>query len=403
MLHFSVALYGLATSVAQKRWKQFFLERGHNEILNTTIPYTKTMAASAASTATTTSSLQRVVHYVACNVYVSAGGGDKRHAALLLQLLRQAQQQSRGRPVGVVHAYADQVYNRSSFHLVGQAEPLAVVAGDLACQAVIGLRELAEAHDKTQPQQNNHPNVGFVDHVSVMPIQGRDKNNNENNDDDGNSNVDFTNSSDHDFVPATPSGIAARHIGKVLQQAGVHVCYYGSAHQDGKTLATVRREETHFFSSGGLMDHSAASNGTQAGEVATVGAPLGFVENYNIRLKATCPKRVAQSLTKRVRERDGGLVGVEALTLPYANGQWEVACNLLCPKQTSAHDIDQVVADWTNQIGQDYVEIAYRVGTTAEQCLEAITTFNSVKWEQHNNRVEDRLQSYLLSFLAQKN
>jgi hypothetical protein len=34
----------------------------------------------------------------------------------------------------------------------------------------------------------------------------------------------------------------------------------------------------------------------------------------------------ARSLTQALREQDGGLPGVEALTLPYSKGQFEVAC-----------------------------------------------------------------------------
>jgi hypothetical protein len=34
----------------------------------------------------------------------------------------------------------------------------------------------------------------------------------------------------------------------------------------------------------------------------------------------------AWSLTRALREQDGGLPGVEALTLPYSKGQFEMAC-----------------------------------------------------------------------------
>lgn len=336
--------------------------------------------------------VQRAI-YVACNVYVSAGA-DKGHGSILLHLLRQAQQQAAATScqVGIVHAYADPVYNRSSFHLVGQAEPLAVVAANLAHNAIYRLREFSAREATThheQAQQHDHPFVGLVDHVAIMPVEGIDKH-------DDNVACDSTTDENSEFTPATPSGIAARHVGKVLQEAGVQVYYYGSAHPAGKSLAQIRREKTKFFQSGGLDTATlSGENAIAQREVATVGAPFGFVENYNIRLRATCPKRVAQSLTKHVRERDGGLTGVEALTLPYSNGRWEVACNLLHPEQTSAVDIGRIVADWEAQVGHEYAEKAYRVGTTAEQCLEAITTFDSARWEQHNAQVQERLQSYL--------
>lgn len=296
--------------------------------------------------ASQTSAVQRAM-YVACNVYLSAGG-DKGHGAILLHLLKHAQSLAASldhhQEVGVVHAYADPVYNRSSFHLVGHAESLAVVAADLSQHALLRLRAFgskstAKPQCEHQEAQHDHPYVGLVDHIAIMPIQGTNN--------DNSANVEsLTTGEDHnDFTPQTLSGIAARHVGRVLEEAGVQVYYYGSAHPDGTSLATIRREKTKFFQSGGL-DASATDTSNATLEVATVGAPLGFVENYNIRLRATCPKQIAQSLTKQLRERDGGLPGVEALTLPYSDGRWEVACNLLCPEKASAADIDRMVAEW---------------------------------------------------------
>lgn len=88
------------------------------------------------------------------------------------------------------------------------------------------------------------------------------------------------------------------------------------------------------------------------------------------------PEKTAQSLTKRVRERDGGLPGVEAVTLPYSNERWEVACNLSQPNVASSDDIDNLVKSLQDDNkAQDFVEMAYRVGTTAEQCRQAIKDF----------------------------
>ena len=327
------------------------------------------------------SSIQKVA-YVACNVYVSAGG-EIGHRPILLNLLRQAQGACQPGKVGIVHAYTDQAYNRSSFHLVGQAEPLSRVAATLASQAIHSLRSYTAANPPTstlEEDQAHHPYVGCVDHIAIMPVEGKDS-------------INDTNESDNDdFVPSTPSGTAARQVGKVLQESGTSVYYYGSAHPKATSLATVRREKTQFFKSGGLSNES---GDVKRVEVATVGAPLEFVENYNIRMKPTCPKNKAQSLTKCVRERNGGLKGVEALTLPYSEGRWEIACNLLEPGVASSDDIDDLVKSWEEKESANYVESAYRVGTTAKQCLECITSFDDNMWEKHNAQVEDRLNSYL--------
>jgi hypothetical protein len=101
---------------------------------------------------------------------------------------------------------------------------------------------------------------------------------------------------------------------------------------------------------------------------------------------------MAQSLTRHVRERDGGLAHVEALTLPYSRGRWEVACNLLRPNTTTTarhvqdavqewerrqiarliEDDDSLISDTTARPPLKLVEQCYRVGTTTEQCLQAL-------------------------------
>jgi glutamate formiminotransferase len=311
-----------------------------------------------------------------------SAGGEKGHRSILLGLLQQAQQscQSAGN-VGVVHAFADPVYNRSSFHLVGEANEISKVAASLARRAVQRLRSHTDSQVTSSTTEDvvHHPSVGFVDHVSIMSVEGEDAIPRASNDSTA-------------FAPATASGRAARHVGQALADCGVHVHYYGSAHASGTPLATIRKEKTQFFMSGGL---SKEEDKEQIAEVATVGSPLTFVENYNIRLKANCPKRTAQSLTKRVRERSGGLTGVEALTLPYSEGRWEVACNLLQPKVASSLDIDSVVQAWEKEQDEDYVEVSYRVGTTAEECLAAIAD-NDHNWNRYNEKVEQRLKGYLI-------
>jgi glutamate formiminotransferase len=222
--------------------------------------------------------------------------------------------------------------------------------------------------------------VGFVDHVSIMPVEEEDS-------------ITQASHDSTDFRPSTESGRAARHVGETLTDFGVHVHYYGSAHPNGTSLATIRKEKTHFFKSGGLSKEEEGKE--QVAEVATVGSPLTFVENYNIRLKSSCPQKTAQSLTKRVRERSGGLTGVEALTLPYSEGRWEVACNLLQPKVASSLDIDSVVQAWEEEQDQAYVEMSYRVGTTAQECLAAIAD-SDYEWSRHNEHVEQRLKKYLI-------
>lgn len=316
---------------------------------------------------------------VACNVYVSFG--RSQHADVLTRLLSHAQGQCHSLraiypsdQIVVVHAYADPAYNRSSFHLAGQPSPVVAVAAELAKGAIEALLTIPQVDED---DTSTHPFVGIVDHVAVMPLNdmhetvaGREN--------------------DHSYKP---TGWAARKIGDMMDQLGVDVLYYGDAHPDGTPLATVRREQTSFFRSGGLGASSTSSN-TKVG-VATVGAPSTFVENYNVRLHP-CNVETARSLTRTLRERDGGLLGVEVLTLPYSKGRYEVACNLLRPDVGSAEAIHARVREWDAQQHKRLVETEYRVGTTVEQCIEALSLSDSVQsTTEHDDVVMERFKGYI--------
>jgi hypothetical protein len=86
----------------------------------------------------------------------------------------------------------------------------------------------------------------------------------------------------------------------------------------------------------------------------------------------------AQSLTWVLREQDGGLPGVKALTLPYSKGRFEVACNLLCVDVGSTEAIESKVNKWAPETMRaqpldQLVKKVYCVGTTVDQCLEVVT------------------------------
>ena len=123
-----------------------------------------------------------------------------------------------------------------------------------------------------------------------------------------------------------------------MKKRGVEVYTYGSANENGTPLATVRRNKTSFFHSGGL-DHEKKYGDRERLGVCTVGSPGEFVENFNLRLTPCITRKQASALARYVRERDGGIMGVEALTLPYSEGRYEVACNLLKPSLGGKEDM----------------------------------------------------------------
>lgn len=340
---------------------------------------------------------------LACNVYISLAATRARDC--LTGLLSDAQSHCR-RLVGdagnavVVHAFADPNYNRTSIHLAGTAKELVSVASQLCIDAYARLLPIRHDDDVKVAVTNcyDHPTVGLIDHVAVMPLIGR-------HDIDNGDNA-LSEAANKAFVPTTPSGMAARGIGRNLQQQhpDVNIYYYGTAHEDSQSLARIRREHTSFFQSDTSMQKK------QPQQVTTIGAPPQFVENFNIRLRGSDDPKVARSLTRRLRERDGGLPGVEALTLPYQARDssvgidgwlscWEVACNLTLPDLGSVEQLRQAVNEWERQLANDHWKVlkCYRVGTTAEECLETLQRVrpNRQKRQAHDDHVLQRFESYL--------
>jgi len=320
---------------------------------------------------------------VACNIYITAAAS---HASTLLSLLRRAQDHCRDlrhasqqhnkrddkhASVAIVHAYADIPYDRSSFHLAGNADCVADVASRLICNA---LDEI-----DLDIGNNSHPTIGVIDHISVMKMRKCTDN-----------------------IAAT----TAKQIGNNISKTNiVNLYYYGSACPNNTSLATVRRR-TSFFNSGGAIDkednHNTEQEDTTTKRVAkgscTIGTPANFVENYNIRLTSNISFEQAKTLTQFVRGRNietkgYGVLGVEALTLPYGREKskvYEVACNLTSPKVGSAEKVQAQLMKWIDKQRQElceintsadiskynydyFVEKAYRVGTTENQCIDVLS------------------------------
>lgn len=193
--------------------------------------------------------------FVACNIYVSAG--RSQHSDVLMKILLNAQKQCRSMPstnVAVAHAFADGPYDRSSFHLAGDADAITEVASTIATSA---LNELETTSNHVELERSRHPFVGMVDHIAVMPLN---KDVSERAEDSTNTTRD------------SPNGNAAKAIGRRLEALGLRVYYYGDAHAEKKSLARVRREETNFFKTVIPDDEHLASLKSDKGK-ATIGAP----------------------------------------------------------------------------------------------------------------------------------
>jgi hypothetical protein len=368
---------------------------------------------------------------VACNVYVSAG--RKQHAGSLLHILKSSQelcqelrmrQQENGESdisnnrIALVHAYADGPYDRSSFHLAGSAECVALVASHVATTAIDTLHPffIHQQEENKAGNRSQHPLVGIVDHVSVMPLVQSTAEILQNETDQQTPPPESTStcsSADGDefsrnadiYVPPDASGLAALYVAHKLRLLGVHCHPYGTADQNHSPLASVRKQKTSFFKSGALDSNSCKRMDNNFLGECTVGSPPEFVENFNVRLTANVSKKQAMQLTKKVRERDGGIIGVEALTLPYSEGRFEVACNLLQPKIGSSAEIMKAIREWIDELNEEngstggtdhdyYIDEAYRVGCTAGQCMAAINK-NEERFEGHDLSVIGNMHRYL--------
>lgn len=378
--------------------------------------------------------------FVACNIYVSSASSSN---GILENLLRRAQEKcrfirdgdgvrnepesidggtankknsrlmqsndsSRMSPVRLVHAFADVPYNRSSFHLVGRSDYVADVALNLILNS---FDQIEFSHNAKN--DNAHPSVGLVDHVSVMPLISFDKKNG------------VSISTKIDLEQEHPTRIAAVSAAKAIgngindsrQLANVH--YYGLACPKNTPLAKVRRDKTSFFNSD---DTNLVKSGTKyARGDCTIGVPFHFVENFNVRLSSNVGFEQAKTLTQYVRGRNMttkgyGVEGVEALTLPYqikdAAGNdklvYEVACNLTNPAKGSALDIEEAVGDWVkqqhvpshvmpNDAASYLIDKMYRVGTTEEQCIDILLRdCNCEDDKSFDQYVFDRFRYYLV-------
>lgn len=270
------------------------------------------------------------------------------------------------------------------------------------CVTIVASRLICNAFDEIDLNigSSSHPTIGVIDHVSIMKMK----------------------KCDDETAAAT-----TKQIGNNISKTNlVNLHYYGSACPNNSSLATVRRR-TSFFNSGGAIDKedthtTEQENATTKRAVkgsCTIGTPANFVENYNIRLTSNISFEQAKTLTQFIRGRNietkgCGVLGVEALTLPYVREKskvYEVACNLTNPNEGSAEKVQAQLMNWISKQRQDlcenntsadtskynydyFVETAYRVGTTENQCIDVLS--REISLDDHDKDVYNKFQDLLL-------
>jgi len=263
-------------------------------------------------------------------IYISEG----RESAFLSEitsLVKQKTELSSG--CALINTFSDFPYNRTSFTVCGGVQELIIIIQEAAKFALDRLN--LENHFAS------HPRVGVVDHISIHPLCG------------------------NDLLNATE---AALQLGQYFgQELHIPVLFYGDI--NGKRLSAVRREISYFRKQQSFTVESDVGPTAVCRNkgLMCIGAVMPVL-NYNIRFASQSMKAVSQ-ITQYVRESNEGLPEVEALTLEYGEGFYEVACNLLNVEITPPEEVLGRALSHANEIGVDF-DRAYVIGLTRHEIAE---------------------------------
>nr|AFK43329.1 unknown [Lotus japonicus] len=231
----------------------------------------------------------------------------------------------------IVNKFEDVAYNRVGYTLVSQLD-LDPVQSTGPCHlknAVLAMVKAAFDSIDFQQHTGTHPRLGVVDHICFHPLAEASLN-----------------------QAASTARCLAMDMGSNLQ---VPTFLYGAAHEEGRTLDSIRRIFGYFKPNssenqwiGGLKSDSLPlkpDSGpfqiTPSKGVVVIGA-TNWVDNYNVALLSS-DISAASRIAKRVSGRGGGLPTVQAMALAHGEGVTEVACNLLDSKKVGGERVQQEV------------------------------------------------------------
>ena len=134
-------------------------------------------------------------------------------------------------------------------------------------------------------------------------------------------------------------------------ESAVPTFLYGAAHEEGRTLDSIRRGLGYFRPNtrgniwvGGpnsqhlpLSPDEGPSHVDLSKGVVVIGSTR-WVDNYNVPIFSTDFSAVRR-IAKLVSERGGGLPSVQAMALAHGEGTIEVACNLLEPSKVGGDQV----------------------------------------------------------------
>ncbi|KAI5340511.1 hypothetical protein L3X38_019785 [Prunus dulcis] len=265
-----------------------------------------------------------------CKVYIS----ESRNRAALEAIERAAKLFSEA---PIVNKFEDETYNRVGYTLVSKLAPKPSEDPCPLRMAVLAMVKAAFETIDLEMHCGSHPRLGVVDHICFHPLLGASL----------------------DQVAGVANSLGA-DVGSNLQ---VPTFLYGAAHEEGRTLDSIRRELGYFrpTSSGeqwvggpkseylALKPDKGPPQVTQGKGVIVIGATR-WVDNYNVPVFSTDIAAVRR-IAKRVSGRGGGLPSVQAMALAHGESVIEVACNLLEPEKVGGDRVQLEVERLSEEEG----------------------------------------------------
>ncbi|KAM7277005.1 hypothetical protein ACFE04_018871 [Oxalis oulophora] len=272
-----------------------------------------------------------------CKVYIS----ESRNSAALKSI----EQAVKLFPeAAIVNKFEDATYNRVGYTLVSSLTERPTFDLCPLKGAVFSMVKAAIDTIDLELHSGSHPRLGVVDHICFHPLA--------------------------DSSLQQAAGIAKSLAADVGVKLQVPTFIYGAAHDDRRTLASIRRELNYFKPNssnsqwvGGLNSESLPLNpdagpahAAEAKGVIVIGA-TPWVDNYNVPVYSKDISAVRR-IAKLVSGRGGGLPSVQAMALAHGEGVIEVACNLLEPTKVGGNtvqlEVERLAGEEGLSVGKGY-------------------------------------------------
>ncbi|KAK9225809.1 hypothetical protein WN943_010854 [Citrus x changshan-huyou] len=232
----------------------------------------------------------------------------------------------------IVNKFEDVTYNRVGYTVVSKLAP--TLSSDSCPLKSTVFAMIKAAFENIEPgmHSGSHPRLGVVDHICFHPLA----------------------SAPLDQV----AGIAKSVVGDIGSGLQVPTFLYGAAHEEGRTLDSIRRELGYF------KPNSAGNQWA------------GGLKSEPFSLKPDKGPESLKRIAKQVSERGGGLASVQAMVLIRGEDITEVECNLLKPSKIGGDKV-QVEVDELAAVEGMAVGKGYYTDLSQEEIIERYMKLNS--------------------------